>query len=479
MINDSTGKILSVQGQVVEVEFSSHLPEFYDILVVSEDPTVQMEVVVSSGPSSFYCFSFSPTRNLYRGMSVVNTGEPILMPVGEGFLGRVADIFGQPIDGMGEIKFKEKRPIYHRGLVYTDLPIHKTIFETGIKALDFFAPIVKGGKIGFFGGAGVGKTLLLSEIIHNVVISPQTPKANGEKIPLRRTEVKNSGVSVFAGVGERIREGHELYETLKEKQVLPRVALVFGPMGDNPAIRFRTAFSAATLAEYFRDELKKDVLFFIDNVFRFVQAGNELSMLMNTIPSEDGYQATLTSEAAALHERLVSARDSSITTIEAIYVPNDDILDQGVQAIFPYLDSTVVLSRSIYQQGLLPAVDLLASTSANISPQFVGDFHYLTVLAAQNLLKQAQALERIVSLVGESELSTDDQLMYHRAQKLRNYMTQSFFVAEEQTGRKGAYVPIKTTVEDAAGIIAGKFDSIPDNAFLYTGSLSDLLQHGQ
>lgn len=281
---------------------------------------------------------------------------------------------------------------------------------------------------------------------------------------------------MFAGVGERIREGHELYETLAEKEVLPSVSLILGTMGENPAIRFLTGFTGVTLAEYFRDSLKKDVLFFIDNVFRFAQAGNELSVLMNTIPSEDGYQATLTSEMASFHERLVSNIDNSITSIEAIYVPNDDILDQGVQAIFPYLDSSVVLSRSIYQEGLLPAIDLLSSSSANLNPGTVGQLHYEVALKALALLKQATSLDRIVSLVGESELSPSDKLIYERAKKLRNFMTQNFFVTENQTGRKGSYIPRATTVADVNDLLSGKYDEITDDKFSFIGSIKEIVK---
>jgi F-type H+-transporting ATPase subunit beta len=388
---------------------------------------------------------------------VLNTKKPILIPTGIGVLGRALNIFGEPIDGQGPIQKEGELPIYAQGLDYSEIVKHNEILETGIKAIDFLSPMIRGGKIGLFGGAGVGKTILLTEIIHNVVVLH-----------------KGKGVSVFAGVGERIREGHELYETLSEKQVLSSVSLVLGTMGENPAIRFLTGFTAVALAEYFRDSLKKDVLFFIDNVFRFAQAGQELSVLMNTIPSEDGYQATLISEMASFHERLVSNKDNSITSIEAIYVPNDDILDQGVQAIFPYLDSSVILSRSIYQEGLLPAIDLLSSSSANLNPETVGQLHYDVALKALNLLKQATALDRIVSLVGESELSTSDQLIYERAKKLRNFMTQNFFVTENQTGRKGAYVPKETTVNDVNDLLLGKYDDITDDKFSFIGSIQEI-----
>jgi len=458
-MNKDRGKVIGVRGQIVEVEFAENPPNLHDLLILEDDKTVKMEVMRSSGSSTFYTLCFSPTTGIYRGAKIINTKEPITVPVGEGVLGRVMDIFGGDLDGLGEIKYSERRQIYGNFPSYEDISTHQEILETGIKAIDFFSPIVKGGKIGLFGGAGVGKTLLLTEIIHNVIV-------------LKKGQDKS--VSVFAGVGERTVEGHELYQTLAEQKVLSSVSLVFGPMGENPAIRFLTAFTATTVAEYFRQVLKKDVLFFIDNVFRFAQAGNELAVLMNTIPSEDGYQATLASEMASFHERLVSAKGNSISTIEAIYVPNDDILDQGVQAIFPFLDSTVILSRSVYQGGFLPAIDLISSTSANLSQELVGELHNESTLRAQNLLKEAIELERIVSLVGEAELSYDDKLKYKRSLKLKNYMTQGFYVAQNQTGRPGAYVPRLTTVSDVNDIINGKYDEVSEEKFMFIGSAKEL-----
>jgi len=451
------GKIISIQGQIAEVEFSEGEANIHDILISEDDSHIKLQVSVSSGRASFFCLSLSPTSNLYRGMKVVNTRKTIMVPVGEKILGRVIDVFGRPLDGKGEIKADETLPIYRKALSFDDCLQRKEILETGIKVIDLFSPIVTGGKIGIFGGAGVGKTLLLTEIIHNVV-----------------TLKKGKRVSVFAGIGERVREGQELYETLKEKEVLDSVSLILGTMGENPAIRFLTGFTGVTLAEYFRDTLKKDVLFFIDNVFRFAQAGNELSVLTNTIPSEDGYQATLASEMAAFHERLISNKENSISTIEAIYLPNDDILDQGVQAIFPYLDSTIVLSRNIYQEGFLPAVDIFSSTSSILNAEIVGEEHADVVLRAQSLLKQSVSLDRIVSLVGESELSTQDKIIYERSKKIKNYMTQSFFVTENQTGRVGVYVPRETTVRDVNAILEGQLDSVSDDKFMFIGSLADI-----
>ncbi|HVZ11976.1 MAG TPA: F0F1 ATP synthase subunit beta [Patescibacteria group bacterium] len=454
MNDQSTGKIVGIQGQVVEVEFDEgRNPTVRNILVLETDPNIKLEVIMSSGEKTFYCLAFGAMDMLHRGARVLNTGQEISIPVGTEVLGRVINIFGEALDGGQQLTNAKRKTIYPKTLQYDDLAIHNDILETGIKAIDFFSPILKGGKIGLFGGAGVGKTLLLTEIIHNIVAVDAA-----------------RNVSVFAGVGERVREGQELYETLADQKVLSSVSLIFGTMGENSALRFRTAYAAATIAEHFRDEEKKNVLFFIDNVFRFAQAGSELSMVTNTIPSEDGYQATLTSEMGSFHERLVSNSENSITTIEAIYVPNDDVLDQGVQAIFPHLNSTVVLSRGIYQEGMLPAIDLLESTSATLTSSIVGDLHYRTLLRAQSLLKKYSGLERIISLVGESELSEEDRLIYRRAKQLRAYMTQSFFVAENQTGRPGKYVPLKTTVQDVADIVDGKYDDIPDDfRFMYIG----------
>lgn len=454
---DNFGTIISIQNQIIEVEFKNLPPNMHDVLLLEIDQSIKMEVLKSSANNAYYCLNLSSTDKLSRGLRVINTHKPILIPVGKGILGRVMNIFGDPIDGKGEIKKEAELPIYTQGLQYNEIVQHKEILETGIKAIDFFSPIARGGKIGLFGGAGVGKSILLTEIIHNIII-------------LHR----DKGVSVFAGVGERIREGQELYETLSSKGVLPSVSLVLGTMGENPAIRFLTGFTGVTLAEFCRDTLKKDVLFLMDNVFRFAQAGNELGVLMNTIPSEDGYQATLTSEMASLHERLISNKDNSISSIEAIYVPNDDISDQGVQSIFPYLDSIVVLSRNIYQEGRLPAIDILSSSSANLNPQKVGKLHYETAIRALSLLKQATSLDRIVSLVGESELSVSDRSIYQRAKKLSNFMTQNFFVTENQTGKKGMYVPRETTVTDINDLLDGKYDQLTDDKFSFIGSIKDI-----
>ena len=416
-----------------------------------------MEVYTSAANNSFYCLLLSSSPKLHRGKKVIDTKSPIKIPVGNATLGRAIDIFGRVLDGKGELKATEFMPIFNEGIEFDEVVTPDKVLETGIKAIDFFSPILKGGKVGLFGGAGVGKTVLLTEIIHNVVVLH-----------------KSESVSVFSGVGERIREGNELYETLGESGVLPSVALIFGQMAENPAVRFRTAFAGITMAEYFRDKMKKDVLFFVDNIFRFAQAGYELATDMNTIPGEGGYQATLYSEMGQLHERLVSSPNGSITTIEAVYVPSDDLTDNGVQAVFPYLDSNVVLSRDIYQEGRFPAINLLTTTSTALNPDMVGEKHYKTYIEAQSVLKKASALERIVSLIGESELSSSDQLIYKRYRLIQNYMTQNFFVMEVQSGHKGAYIKLEDTINDVASILRGDFDDVSPQKLQNIGLLCEV-----
>lgn len=452
-----TGKITSVKGQIIEAEFTEEKPRIFDVLIAKDDPSIKMEVYTSASPNSFYCLALTSLTKLHFGSVVINTGQPISIPVGPELLGRVINTLGEPQDGLGSIKAKEVKPIISKDIGLSEITIPKEILETGIKVLDFFTPIVKGGKVGLFGGAGVGKTVLISEIIHNLVIL--NPERN---------------VSVFTGVGERTREGEELFATLKESKVMQGVSLIYGSMGENPAIRFRTAFTGVTLAEYYRDMMGKDVLFFIDNIFRFAQSGYELSTLMSAIPSEGGYQSTLTSQMASFHERLVSTPKNAITTFEAIYVPADDMTDSGVQAVFPYLDSSIILSRNVYQEGRFPAIDILSSSSSDLNPDTVGDDHYQTALDAQTILKRALALERIVSLIGESELSNEDRTIYKRSKILKNYMTQNFTVVEAQTEKKGVYVTVKDTVVDVRAILDGKYDTLQPEDFLFIGSLKDV-----
>jgi F-type H+-transporting ATPase subunit beta len=454
------GKVIAIRGQVVEVHFSGEKPSLHDIVVAESDPSIKMQVHSSSGRDRYYCLLLTDASSIARGAPIINTRKPIVIPVGEQLQGRVIDFAGNVRDGGNAIETKDSWPIFREGPIYSDIGTNQQIITTGIKGLDLFSPMLRGGKIGLFGGAGVGKTILLTEIIHNII------QMDGENA--------GKNLSVFAGIGERSREGQELLESLKAGGVLPYTSLVFGHMGENPAIRFLTGYTALTISEYFRDMLKKNVLFFADNVFRFAQAGNELSLLMNMIPSEDSYQSTLSSEMASFHERLASNNQNSITAIEAIYVPNDDILDQGVQSILPYLDSTIILSRSIYQEGRLPAIDFISSTSSALTPDLVGEEHYQTALLAQSILKRAVSIERIVSLIGESELNPEDKVTFRRAKLLRNYLTQNFSTVEKQTGRKGVFVPLEKTIKDTNDILKGEYDTFSEEKFLYIGSAEEV-----
>lgn len=454
-MNEESGTIVAIRGQVVEVLFHKAQPSIHDLLTLEEDQTTRLEVFSFTMQDTCLCIALTNIANLYRSAKVINTGKSISIPATPAVLGRVLDIFGEPQDNGGPIKSEETMSIYSAPPGYESISVGRELFETGIRAIDFFTPFVKGGKVGIFGGAGVGKTVLLTELMHNVTKNHQ-------------------GVSVFGGIGERIREGHELVMSLRDAGVLDSTVLVFGQMNENAAIRYRVGFSALTYAEYFRDKQKKDVLFFIDNTFRFVQAGNEIATLMNTLPSEDGYQATLTSEMGAFQERIINANEGSITAVEAIYVPSDDITDQGVQAVTPYLDSIIVLSRQVAEAGFRPSVDLLASSSSLLDPAIVGKEHVETVTESIRMLKQYASLDRIVSIVGDSELSVDDRQVYHRVRRIKNYMTQSFFVTEKQTGKKGVFTKRDQVVKDMQAILSGKFDAVPEEKLRYVESLEKL-----
>jgi len=457
-IKGSKGKVINVKGVVVEIEFDGEpKPRIYDVVVLEDDPNVKLEIVGSAGPDRFYCIALSSTNTICRGVFVINTNEKLKVPVGEKALGRVMDLFGNSLDDLGPIDSSVTREIYSEPPTYSETKAEVSFMETGIKIIDLFAPLLKGGKVGLFGGSGVGKTVLLTEILHNII-----------------NKDLGKSVSVFCGVGERSREGNELVEELKNSNILPNVSLIFGQMGETASVRFLTAHASVAVAEYLRDDMGKNVLFFMDNIFRFAQAGNELSLLMNNIPSEDGYQATLTSEVAHIHERLVTKNNNSITTIEAIYLPEDDLFDQAAQAVFGYLDSSIVLSRDAYRDGRLPAVDIVSSDSDALTPSNVSAIHYYIANKAKSLLKRAELLERIVSLVGESELSDEDRILYQRANKVKNYMTQNFFVTETQTGRKGSYVSAEDTVKDVKDILDGKYDTVSEDKFLFIGKASEI-----
>jgi len=454
------GRIVKIKDYMVEVEFlTTEKPQINTLLMLKHDPRAKLVGLQWLNPQVLVCMALSEHNSLYRGAEVVDTKKPPMIPVGPSVLSRVLNIFGEEKDGLGEISRALERPIFNQGAKVWEVKADQEILETGIKAIDLFCPILKGGKTGLFGGAGVGKTMLLTEILHNIV-----------------DKDREKTVSVFCGVGERSREGHELYKELAATKILDSVSLIFGTMGDNPSVRYLTSHAASTIAEHFRDEMAKNVLFFVDNVFRYAQAGNELSLLTGNIPSEDGYQSTLISEMANFHERLVSKGDNYITTLEAIYLPADDTLDQAVQAVFDYLDTSIVLSRDIYRQGQMPAIDLLSSTSSAVNIGTIGQRHYNVVLASQAMLKKATTLERIVSLVGESELSNEDRILFERSKKLRNYMTQNFFVSADQTGKTGVFVPVAQTLGDVEDIIDGKYDHIPTYKFSYIGGIKESIK---
>ncbi len=454
MASEDFGAVTGILGDLVEVSFAGGKPSRHELLSLADDSTVRLEVYGSSASDTVYCLSYSDPQKLYRGARVVRLFEPIQIPVGPELLGRVIDVFGNARDGKGDLQFKKSRSIYGSGPNLQSISVSREILETGIKVIDFFTPFLKGGKIGIFGGAGVGKTIILTELMHNISIF-------------------HKGVNIFAGIGERIREAQEMIENLEENNVLSRVAMIFGQMNERPAMRFRTGYAAAAVAEYFRDEEDSDVLFFVDNAYRFIQAGNELSMLLNSIPSEDGYQATLTSDIGTFQERLVSASRGSITAIEAIYVPADDYTDSGVQSLTPYFDSQVILSRAVAEEGRRPAVDVLASSSGLMNPGIIGKVHYGTYLEAVKVLSKYSFLDKIVSIAGEGELSADDRIIFRRARLLNNYMTQSAFMASDQTGRPGTYVKRERTVKDVGDILSGKLDDWDPARLMYTASLAE------
>lgn len=453
---EEKGTVISIKSQIVEVEFYDNPPEIHDLYVFEGDRSVILEVYSSSSDKSVYCLALTQTTSLHRGAVVVNTKKTLEIPVGAPILGRAINLFGVAIDGLPAIKTEKTYPLFKRHGNNGSIIVPHEILETGIKTVDFFTPLLKGGKIGLFGGGGVGKTVLLTEIIHNII--------SREK----------DHISVFAGIGERSREGQELFQALSETKVLPSVSLIFGEMSKNPSVRFRTAYAAIALAEYFRDQEDKNVLFFVDNMYRYAQAGYELGTLLGEIPSEGGYQATLSSEMSELHERLFSTEKANITSFETVYVPSDDITDPGVQSVLPFLDSRVVLSRYIYQEGRFPAIDTLASFSNALNPQFVGEKHYAVYLQTQSLLKEAVNLERIASLIGESELSQQNQIIYKRAKLIRNYMTQTFATISDLTSDQITYIPREQTIDDVKALIEGRYDKVQPEKLLYISTLKDV-----
>ncbi len=451
--NLSKGVVIRVKSQVAKVSIESKtLPALHEILTSPQDPDVKLEVFLQSS-TAVSCLILSNPENLYRGMAVTGTGTDLKIPVGKGVLGRAINLFGQVQDNKGAVESKVFQSIYSKTPPLSTIKTTTEILETGIKAVDFLTPILKGAKVGFIGGAGVGKTILMTELIHNITL-------------------KTDGVAVFAGVGERIREAKELYQRLEDLKALPQVALVMGQMNENAAVRFRAAMAAVTIAEYFRDMQKKDVLFFIDNMFRFVQAGNELSAILGITPSESSYQATMQREISTLEDRLVSTINGSITSIQTVYVPSDDLSDPAVSAIMSFMDSAIVLSREALQRGIYPPIDLFSSTSTALSKVYLGEDHFEALTLFQRILENYRKLSHIVAIVGESELTGEDQILFNRTKKIINYLTQPFFVTEGQTGKKGVYVPKSTTIKDIKSILNGTLDNIPPEKFLYIGSLA-------
>jgi F-type H+-transporting ATPase subunit beta len=449
------GRVISVVGAVIEVQFPiNQVPKIRNTLKIDQ-PLIVAEVAMLLEGGVVKAVSLLPTDGLKRGTEVTDLGVPISVPTGPATLGRVFNVLGRPIDGLGEIADKKSAPVRRDPPPFEEIVSRQEIFETGIKVVDLLVPFVKGGKIGLFGGAGVGKTVIIMELIHNIV-------------------VEHHGISVFGGVGERTREGNDLWLEMKRSGVLANTVLCFGQMNELPGARLIAGNSALTMAEYFRDTAKKDVLFFVDNIFRFVQAGSEVSTLLGRIPSAVGYQPTLAAELGRFEERIVSTRQGSITSVQAVYVPADDITDPAAAATFAHLDATVVLSRALVEMGIYPAVDPLASTSRILDPTVVGESHYATAMRVQQILQRYKELQDIIAILGVSELPPEDQLLVARARKIQRFLSQPFFVGENFTQIKGKYVKIEETIKGFAEIISGQCDDIPEQAFYMAGTIEEV-----
>ena len=459
MKNEILGKVVQAVGPIIDVSFpDEHLPELLTALVVKlpNDKRLTIEVAQHIGDDVVRCVAMGPTEGVMRGLDVIDTNAPISVPVGDVTLGRMFNVLGQPIDNLGDdFEKAEHKPIHRKAPTFKDQNVSTEILETGIKVIDLLCPYMKGGKVGLFGGAGVGKTVLIQELIHNIA-------------------TEQHGISVFAGVGERSREGNDLYYEMKASGVLSKTALVFGQMNEPPGARMRVGLSALTMAEYFRDEKHQDVLLFIDNIFRFTQAGSEVSALLGRMPSAVGYQPTLATEMGQLQERITSTKDGSITSVQAIYVPADDLTDPAPATTFSHLDAKTVLDRGTAALGIYPAVDPLDSTSNILDPRIVGEEHYRVAREVQKILQRYKELQDIIAILGMEELSDDDKVIVNRARRIRNFLSQPFSVAEGFTGYKGAYVPVKETVRSFAAILEGKYDHYPESAFLYAGVIEDV-----
>ncbi|MBP7795875.1 MAG: F0F1 ATP synthase subunit beta [Elusimicrobiales bacterium] len=460
------GKVVQIIGPVVDIEFKDSLPAIFNAINVNfkngdEDKKIVCEVSQHIGDNIVRTISLGPTDGLYKGADATDTGSPLKVPVGEGTLGRVLNVLGEPVDYKGPVNASDYFPIHRDPPKFTDQKTTPEIFETGIKVIDLLAPFMKGGKIGLFGGAGVGKTVIIMELINNVAR-------------------QHHGYSVFGGVGERSREGNDLWLDMQESKlsdgstVLSKTALVYGQMNEPPGARARVGLTALTQAEYFRDVKGQDVLLFLDNVFRYVLANSEVSALLGRMPSAVGYQPTLTTEIGWLEERITSTNKGSITSIQAVYVPADDLTDPGVANVFTHLDATVVLSRQIAELGIYPAVDPLDSTSRILDPKVIGDEHYKVARGVQKILQRYKELQDIIAILGIEELSDDDKLTVYRARKIQRFLSQPFFVAQQFTGREGKYVPLSQTIRGFKEILEGKYDDVPEQNFYMVGSIDEV-----
>ena len=463
MAGGTKGLITRVIGPVVDVQFEKGLgqPDIFNALEVqTSSGRIVMEVLQQIGAGMVRCISLFPTDGISRGMEAVDTGAPISVPVGEGTLGRMLNVIGDPIDGKGPVQAEKRSSIHHEAPSFTDIVPSTEILETGIKVIDLMTPYSKGGKIGLFGGAGVGKTVLIMELIRNIAY-------------------EHDGYSVFAGVGERSREGNDLWNEMNESGVIDKTALVFGQMNEPSGARLRVPLSGLTLAEHFRDNSHKDVLLFIDNIFRFTQAGSEVSALLGRMPSAVGYQPTLASEMGQLQERIVSTKKGSITSVQAIYDPADDLTDPAPATAFAHLDATTVLSRNISELGIYPAVDPLASSSNMLSPSVVGHEHYETARDVKQVLQRYAELQDIIAILGMDELAPEDRLTVNRARRIQRFMSQPFHVAENFTGIKGRYVKTEDTLKGFQAILQGDCDSIPEQCFLMAGAIEEVMEKGK
>ena len=458
MAKENIGKITQIIGAVLDIKFTEgDLPEINDAINITRKNGERLVVEVAQhlGDDTVRCIAMGPTDGLVRGMDAVATGAPISVPVGEATLGRIFNVLGDPIDEQDAPENVEYMPIHRKAPAFEDQATSTEMLETGIKVVDLLCPYQKGGKIGLFGGAGVGKTVLIQELIHNIA-------------------TEHGGYSVFTGVGERTREGNDLYYEMKESGVIDKTCMVFGQMNEPPGARMRVGLTGLTMAEYFRDKGGKDVLLFIDNIFRFTQAGSEVSALLGRMPSAVGYQPTLQTEMGALQERITSTKDGSITSVQAVYVPADDLIDPAPATTFAHLDATTVLERSIAELGIYPAVDPLASTSRILDPRILGEEHFKVARGVQEILQKYKELQDIIAILGMDELSEDDKLVVSRARKVQRFLSQPFFVAGQFTGLEGKYVPIQETVRGFKEILEGKHDDIPENLFLNAGSIDEV-----